>query len=119
MAASGIQEHNEARRKERVIMRASKRDQEVKAAIASGQMQALYSGHQNENNNNQGGYSSYEREVQSRSQFRVVGSPPGIQGTGAQAVDRQRRMELYNNQQQEYSAKIPHRFRNFDYKSQW
>lgn len=38
MAASGIQEHNEARRKERVIMKASKRDKELRAAIESGQV---------------------------------------------------------------------------------
>jgi len=119
MAASGIQEHNEARRKEMRYLRAAKRDKEMKAAIASGQVQMMYPEH-NSNNSNQHG-TSYERELQSRSQCRVVGSPPGIRGGGTDAVsvDRQRRMEHYNQQQQEYSAKIPGRFRNFDYTSQW
>ena len=51
-------------------------------------IQVMYAG-QNSNNNNQGGYnSSYDREVQSRSQFRVVGSPPGMNGTDPVSVDR-------------------------------
>lgn len=118
MAASGIQEHNEARRKEMRYLRKAKQEKELNAAIAAGQVQMLYPENRSNisNNNNQGPGGSYARELHSRSQFRVVGSPPGID---AKSVDRQRRMEHYNSQREEYSAKIPGRFNNFDYKSQW
>ncbi|XP_067937469.1 uncharacterized protein [Watersipora subatra] len=116
MAASGINEHNEARRKEAVLLKQAKWKKHLQSMPDS-----QYAGQQAYSNNAGHGAAcnSYERELDSRAQCRVVGSPPGIDTHGARAVDKQRRMDHYNQQQAEYSAKIKGRYRNFDYISQW
>lgn len=112
MAASGIAEHNEARRKEMCMQK-----QAFKRKNMMMQMADRYG--ENPDLLNQ---DTYEQEVNS---MRRVGSPPGRAGPpdsvrhDAAYVDQMRRNELRQQQLVEYSAKIPNRYSSIDYISQW
>jgi len=98
MAASGIAEHNEARRREMVYLRKAYIQQELKNHEESQRVkQEASSAHQHQHQHHYG---------------------PGPK-MDAQSVDAQRRMEHYRNTQLEYSAKIPNRYTSINYMSQW
>lgn len=119
MAASGIAEHNEARRREMSMQRMAYRKKQLQS-----QLHDHYG-----DNPNLGGMSSdrivdpnadtYQQEVH---EIRKVGSPPGISGNfrhDPAYIDQQRRDQLRQQQLVEYSAKIPNRFTSINYAAQW
>ncbi|XP_033761789.1 uncharacterized protein LOC117343519 [Pecten maximus] len=106
MACSGINEHNEARRKDIHVGR----NAYLRMMMTKNADQGL-DGCQFMQQPNQ---SSYENEVQ----LRKLGSPPGI-GHDPLSTDRQRREDLRQQQIVDYSAKLPNRLNSIDYKKQW
>ncbi|KAH3754045.1 uncharacterized protein LOC127848930 [Dreissena polymorpha] len=115
MAASGIAEHNEARRKERLMQKIAFKKKTLAKSLQeqygdNPDMLAMINGTQPD---------TYEREL---NQSRKSGSPPGRGGDirhDAQYVDQMRRNQLRKEQLVEYSAKIPNRFSSVDYVAQW
>ncbi|XP_045178614.2 uncharacterized protein LOC123538518 [Mercenaria mercenaria] len=116
MAASGIAEHNEARRKERTMQ---------KRAFTQKLMMSQLQEEFGDNPDLVGAYTleankdTYTAEV---NQTRRSGSPPGYAGSArhdAAFVDQMRRDQLRQQQLVEYSAKIPRRFSSKDYVAQW
>ncbi|KAL4216922.1 hypothetical protein ACF0H5_023382 [Mactra antiquata] len=116
MAASGIAEHNEARRKERTMQRNAFRQKYIRETL------------QNEFGDNPdlmgttNLYPTGDTYVDEINQMRSMGSPPGKAGSSrhdAASVDQLRRQQLRQEQMCEYSAKIPKRFSSVDYVAQW
>ncbi|XP_069111708.1 uncharacterized protein [Argopecten irradians] len=103
---SGINEHNEARRKEG-----------RKQMLAYHKMMMMKNMDQDPSLM-QPGQNSYETEVQ----LRKMGSPPldtsGV-GHDSLSTDRQRRECVRQQQIIDYSAKLPNRLNSIDYKKQW
>ncbi|XP_013411154.1 uncharacterized protein LOC106174247 [Lingula anatina] len=109
MAASGINEHNEARRRERFLFRNAYFQKQSEEAAAAQRVQ---------NHFQQGGYagrpmSSYEQQLQATQR---QSSP--VKHT-RESEDMRRRKEHSRMMAQEYSAKIPFRYSSTDYISQW
>lgn len=112
MAASGIAEHNEARRKERVMQKRAFKQKTLMAQLGDefGNCPDFVGS---------GVRDSYIEEV---NQTRKTGSPPGHVSDArhdAAYVDQMRRNQLRQQQLCEYSAKIPNRFSSKDYVAQW
>ncbi|XP_052812659.1 uncharacterized protein LOC128240179 [Mya arenaria] len=115
MAASGIAEHNEARRKERSMQRLAFKKQALGKSLRD---------HYGDNADLLGMGPDAVRDtyVQEVQQSQRSGSPPGRAGSNRhdpQYVDRMRRNQLRQDQMCEYSAKIPNRYSSIDYASQW
>ncbi|XP_060599507.1 uncharacterized protein LOC132753102 [Ruditapes philippinarum] len=115
MAASGIAEHNEARRKERSMQKRAYQQKILMSQMAEefGDNPDLVGAAMGSNRD------TYISEV---NQTRRSGSPPGQPGSSrhdAAYVDQMRREQLRQQQICEYSAKIPQRFSSIDYVSQW
>jgi len=108
MAASGIAEHNEARRKEMSMQKQAFKKRE------------LLNNLRDQFGDNPDLVGSYESEI---AQMRRNGSPPGNADGAARHdaayVDQMRRNQLRQQQLFEYSAKIPNRFSSTDYSAQW
>jgi len=96
MAASGIAEHNEARRREMVYLRKAYIQKELK-------------------NHEEAQRIKQEANIQFNSNVHGSSYPK----MDAHSVDEQRRMEHYRNTQLEYSAKLPNRYTSINYMSQW
>lgn len=118
MAASGIAEHNEARRKERNMQRIAFKKKALLNNLReefgdNPDLMGLGAGQTGSHRD------TYEQEVH---QSRKIGSPPGHAGTDrhdAAYVDQLRRNQHRQQQLCEYSAKLPKRFSSIDYAAQW
>ncbi|KAL5005869.1 hypothetical protein ScPMuIL_017027 [Solemya velum] len=102
MAACGIAEHHEARRRQ---SQAERKSYKTKILIDTLQQKI-----------GESPPSSYDQEVE---YIRKVGSPPGASMSHPSFVDRKRREQLRQQQLVEYTAKLPNRFSSQDYISQW
>lgn len=108
MAASGIAEHNEARRRQmRAERQAYIQSDYLKQVLADNENMHKTSNHEN----------TYDLEVE---HYRKCGSPPDVpHGHDSQSIDKKRREEARRQQLYEYSAKLKNRYSSKDYISQW
>jgi len=111
--ATGIAEHGEARRRERVYLRKAylqkqedkgRSDKEVK------NMAELAVGHTLDRSVP----NTYDQQVRRMENLGML-----TEDKTSDAVDRQRRSAHYKQMQSDYSAKIQHRYTSIDYVSQW
>lgn len=107
MAASGIAEHNEARRRQqRADRMAYIQTDYMKEQLAN-----------NENRYNTQHDNTYDLQVE---HYRKCGSPPDEPaGHDPRSIDKKRREEARRQQLYEYSAKLNNRYSSKDYISQW
>ncbi|XP_069111707.1 uncharacterized protein [Argopecten irradians] len=118
---SGINEHNEARRKEgrkQMLAYHKRRSSTVLERLPYSTLMMMMKNMDQDPSLMQPGQNSYETEVQ----LRKMGSPPldtsGV-GHDSLSTDRQRRECVRQQQIIDYSAKLPNRLNSIDYKKQW
>ncbi|XP_071104240.1 uncharacterized protein [Haliotis cracherodii] len=111
MAASGIAEHAEARRKQIFVNRRAYNIKNMIEELRDNPDMFLPPPAERPQ-------STYDAEYSS-SHMRKVGSPPGISDHHAPIIDKLRREQIRQQQVVDYSAKLPGRLSSTDYTQQW